>query len=92
MEPVYTCREIAAIEKVTPAVISEKCKKGQYPGAYKTAGAGGSWRIPVSALEAYRAQKYRRKHPQPYEGIAPLGERSKRRRQLEKEKAFPLCA
>lgn len=54
LEPVYTAAEVAAIEKVSAQTVALNCSAGHFPGAYRTSGAHGQWRIPESAVIAWR--------------------------------------
>jgi predicted transcriptional regulator len=54
-EQYYTIREVAEIKGITRQSVLEGCKRGQYPGAYKTPPDGmnrqGVWMIPKQAID-----------------------------------------
>ena len=54
LEPVYTVSEVADIEKVSTQTVALNCRAGLFPGAYQTSTTGGQWRIPQSAVIAWR--------------------------------------
>jgi len=78
LEPVYTAAEVATIERLHPSTVSQACKAGQFPGAYQTGQVGGEWRIPESAVVAYRESKTQR--PAPAGGIEPYSPRARSRK------------
>lgn len=54
LEPVFTAAEVAGMEKITPQTVAVGCARGLFPGAYQTGDTGGQWRIPESAILAWR--------------------------------------
>lgn len=54
LEPVYTVSEVADMEKVSAQTVALNCRNGLFPGAYMTGKRGGQWRIPQSAVIAWR--------------------------------------
>lgn len=54
MDRTYTAAEVAEIERVNVQTIQAACREGRMPGAYRTDGNAGHWRIPESAIIAYR--------------------------------------
>jgi len=49
-----TSTEAAELEGICPRTITLRCNAGEYPGAYRTQGDRGRWRIPLSALAKRR--------------------------------------
>lgn len=47
--------EVAEMEGVSRRTINNRCALGEYPGAYRTNGDRGHWRIPSSAIEARKS-------------------------------------
>lgn len=83
-EKLYVVADVAKIEKLTTRTVSEKCKAGEFPGAYKTS-PNGFWRIPESAIAEYRRLKAQR--PAAPGRIEPLSPLAAKRRQNRKAKA-----
>lgn len=54
-----TTDETAFQLSLTPTHVARLCGKGALPGAYRTNGNTGEWRIPWQGVEAYR---YERQH------------------------------
>lgn len=54
LEPTFTTAEVAQMEKVSIQTVTLNCQQGKFPGAYKTAFPRGEWRIPESAVAAWR--------------------------------------
>ena len=53
-DSLHTTREAALWEGVSQKTIARRCIRGEYPGAIRTNGKGGHWRIPGSAIDARR--------------------------------------
>lgn len=49
-----TTREAAALLGLDSRTIERYCRAGRLPGAFKTSGETGDWRVPAAALEAFR--------------------------------------
>lgn len=98
VERVLTTREVAELERVSAQSVSQLCAAGEFPGAYRSPGKRGRWRIPESAVLERRkrlaaaeeeraarlqAASLRLEEYADFSGaIAPLMPRSRRRRQL----------
>ena len=54
IEKVYTTAEVAEMERCTAASISDACRAGDFPGAYRLSPTRGEWRIPESAIVEHR--------------------------------------
>ena len=54
-----TCFEAARYLGISATTVQRWCKRGRFPGAEKTSGETGEWRIPLDALPAafHRRQK-----------------------------------
>ena len=78
LEHVYTAAEVADLERLHPATVSQACKAGRFPGAYQTGLKAGEWRIPESAVIAYRES--RTQQPAPPGGIEPYSPRARNRK------------
>lgn len=53
-EKIYTADEVSKMLRVHRKTVGRLCKRGDFPGAYKTGPAVNShWRIPQSALDTY---------------------------------------
>lgn len=77
LEPVFTTREVADMEHVSPQTVAANCASGKFPGAYRTSDQG-PWRIPESAVIAWRG---RGKAPKPEDPdrIEPRNPRAQKR-------------
>jgi hypothetical protein len=53
---VLTVSEAADREAVSARTVRDRCDRGEYPGAFRTQGATGHWRIPRRAIEERRAR------------------------------------
>jgi len=53
-ETLLKAQEVADLEGVSVRTVTLRCQRGEYPGAFRTGGTRGHWRIPRSALEARR--------------------------------------
>lgn len=85
LERVYTTREVAEIEGVSTAVVSNACNAGRFPGAYRTGMVKGAWRIPESAIVAYRENQSAASQPAsqaPAYGVAPYRPQDRRGQRL----------
>ena len=49
-EEVFTTQQAATRERVSTRTINDRCLRGEYPGAYRTQGNTGHWRIPISGI------------------------------------------
>lgn len=49
-----TTADVAGLLKVCPTTVARKAAAGAFPGARKTSGETGDWRIPREAVEAFR--------------------------------------
>lgn len=49
-----TLDELALHIAEQPEPLRRKVKAGQFPGAYRTAGWKGDWRIPMKSVRAYQ--------------------------------------
>lgn len=90
LERVYTTREVAEIEGLSATAVSEACKEGRFPGAYRTGTVKGSWRIPESAIRAYREAQSAASQPDsqaPAYGIAPYRPQDRRGQRLRRRSA-----
>jgi hypothetical protein len=63
LAPDLTLTEVAKLLKVTPATVRSLCVRGELVGAYQLRGATAKkargWRVPATAVEAYRANQQR---------------------------------
>lgn len=63
-EQKLSAQEVAEIEGVTDTTIRRQCKAGKWPGAKKTSGETGEWRIPARlVLRGGRDTKPKRRRP-----------------------------
>lgn len=63
-EQKLSAQEVAEIEGVTDTTIRRQCKAGKWPGAEKTSGETGEWRIPARlVLRGGRDTKPKRRRP-----------------------------
>lgn len=53
-EPVYTVAQVAQMLRLTEGTVALHCRTGLVPGAFRTGPKRGQWRIPESAIEAYK--------------------------------------
>jgi len=68
-EQKLTAQEVAEIEGVTDTTIRRQCKAGQWPGAEKTSGETGEWRIPARlVLRGGRDTQAKGRRPLDYDG------------------------
>ncbi len=52
-----TTRETAALLGLANhRTVEQYCRAGRLPGAYKTSGETGDWRVPAAAIEAFRSR------------------------------------
>lgn len=85
LERVYTTREVAEIEGISSASVSNACAAGRFPGAYRTGTVKGAWRIPESAIAAYREAQSAASQPAsqaPAYGVAPYRPQDRRGQRL----------
>lgn len=80
LEDVFTTAEVAQMERVSAYTIMQACREGQMPGAYRTRGNTGQWRIPGSAVLAYRDRN--KVHTVDPERIEPRSPRDRSRKRL----------
>lgn len=89
-ERVLTVKDVDQVEGVSAWSISQACARGDFPGAYKSgkgAKRGSPWRIPESAIAAYRAARTpysvspQAEEPERVPGLGPRSGRSRRRNQ-----------
>ena len=66
-ERVLTAKETADYERVSTRTINDRCLRGEYPGAFRTQGDSGHWRIPVSGILLRREQLRMDDQPDPGE-------------------------
>lgn len=64
---VLTAKETADYERASPRTINDRCLRGEYPGAYRTQGDSGHWRIPVSGILLRRERLRTDVQPDPVE-------------------------
>ena len=52
-----TTRETAArLGLANHRTVEQYCRAGRLPGAYKTSGETGDWRVPAAAIETFRSR------------------------------------
>lgn len=54
-----TTKEAAFVLSVSPRTVARRCKRGGFPGAVKTSGDDGEWRIPSDEVYTANGQKQR---------------------------------
>lgn len=67
--PPLTTSQVAIMEGVSPQTIAERCRDSEYPGASKTDGPHGNWRIPIEAIAKRRASAPKLRHRQAEKGF-----------------------
>lgn len=56
-QPDMTVKDVAAAISASENVVRGLLAAGDLPGAYRLSGARGRWRIPASALDAFRERR-----------------------------------
>lgn len=79
LERVYTVTEVAGLERVSAQTVAANCRAGLFPGAYQISESGGQWRIPESAIIAWRDRGKAPKVDDPYR-LEPRNPRAAARR------------
>jgi hypothetical protein len=51
----FTCEQVAEVMHRTPACVRGWCRAGRLPGAYRMGDGSREWRIPLEALDDFRA-------------------------------------
>jgi excisionase family DNA binding protein len=51
-----TTREAAAVMGLDSRTVERYCRAGRLPGAFKTSGETGDWRVPSTAIDAFRTR------------------------------------
>lgn len=72
VERVYTTAEVAELERRTTQSISDACRAGEFPGAYRLSSKRGEWRIPESSITEHRRLLAERERERREKTDAPL--------------------
>ncbi len=51
----FTCEQVAEVMHRTPACVRGWCRAARLPGAYRMGDGSREWRIPLEALDDFRA-------------------------------------
>lgn len=78
IQAAYSTATVAKIVELTPATVAAHCASGLIPGAFRTGGDRGPWRIPADSIDAYMTRG-RAVIPDDPDRIQPRNPRARKR-------------